>query len=139
VRQYALDKDGYQFFEQLKKNTESLGTIFDPQPSQLHGNIHSLVDSAEVVIGYISATTISQQRIFISRQQLLNRGFIYGLCDTVRVPNKYDSLANHIPPRWPHYAFIDPLTLDTTAYLISDSPCVDCRLRGGINVKPAFW
>jgi hypothetical protein len=28
VRQYGLDKDGYSFLEQMKKNTESLGTIF---------------------------------------------------------------------------------------------------------------
>jgi hypothetical protein len=140
VRQYALDKEGFQFMEQMKKNTEALGTIFDPQPSLLKGNIRSLSDPNELVLGYVMATTMQQQRIFVSRQQLANRGFnVYAMCDTVRVKNIYDSLASHIPPRWPHYAFFEGLSLIPVAYLISDAPCIDCRLRGGINVKPSFW
>ena len=140
VRQYALDKDGYQFMEQMKKNTEALGTIFDPQPSLLKGNVHSLSDPNETVIGYVSANTVQQERIFISRQQLANRGFsVYEMCDTVRVPNNYDSLANHIPPRWPHYGIFVGFSMVPTHYLISDARCVDCRLRGGLNVKPSFW
>jgi hypothetical protein len=138
LRQYALDKEGYQFMEQMKKNTEALGTIFDPQPSRLKGNIHSLSDPTEIVIGYIPATTVREERIFITRQQLLNRGFnIVSRCTEQRVPNNYDSLSLHIPPRWPHTAvFLGPAIV---AYMVSDASCVDCRLRGGINVKPSFW
>ena len=140
VKQYALDKDGYNFLEQMKKNTESLGTIFDPQPSLLKGNLRSVSDPNETVIGYVGATTVQQQRIFISRQQLANRGFSFqGMCDTIRVANKYDSLAKHIPPRWPHFAFFVDTLPDPTHYLVSDAYCVDCRLRSGINVKPSFW
>src|SRR6186997_819015 len=83
VRQYALDKDGYEFLEQMKKNTESLGTIFDPQPSVIKGNIHSLSDPDEMVIGYINATTAQDKRIFISGAQLVKRGFnIYNFCSS---------------------------------------------------------
>lgn len=138
LRQYALDKEGYQFMEQMRKNTEALGTIFDPQPSLLKGNIHSLSDPNEIVIGYVMATTVQQQRIFISQQQLVKRGFsIYEECVEQRVPNNYDSLASHIPPRWPHTAIMEAVSL--VAYMVSDARCVDCRLRGGINVTPSFW
>ena len=140
VRQYALDKEGYQFMEQMRKNTEALGTIFDPQPSLLKGNIHSVSDPNELVIGYVMATSMQQERIFIAKHQLANKGFnVYEMCDTVRVRNIYDSLASHIPPRWPHYAFFEGFSITPTSYLISDAPCIDCRLRGGINVKPSFW
>jgi hypothetical protein len=138
VRQYALDKEEYQFMEQMKKNTEALGTIFDPQPSQLKGNVHSLSDPNEVVIGYINATTVQQSRIFISSTQLHARGFsIYAECLQDTVKNRNDSLALHIPPRWPHTAIFDGPSI--VAYLVSDARCVDCRLRGGSNVKPSFW
>ena len=138
VRQYALDKEGYQFLEQMKKNTESLGTIFDPQPSAIKGNIHSLSDPNEVVIGYINATTISEQRIFISESQLVNRGFsIYRLCQSFEVPNNPDSLKIFIPPHWPYDAVYFGLVI--IAYNVSKSDCVDCRERGGINIKPSFW
>jgi hypothetical protein len=139
LRQYALDKEGYQFMEQMKKNTEALGTIFDPQPSLLKGNIHSSSDPNEIVIGYIPATTVEQTRIFISASQLVNRGFsIYSECPAIRVPNKNDSLrAALVPPAWPHNAIFEGPSI--IAYDVSESRCVDCRLRGGINVRPSFW
>src|SRR5690606_35363898 len=38
VKQYAIDKKAYEFYSLMKKNTESLGSIFDPQPSEIRGN-----------------------------------------------------------------------------------------------------
>jgi hypothetical protein len=125
--------------EQMKKNTEALGTIFDPQPSALRGNIHSLSDPTETVIGYITTTTMRQQRIFISRRQLVNTGFnIARDCNEQTVRNLYDSLSAVIPPGWPHTAIFGRGPF-IEAYKVSNPICVDCRLRGGINVKPSFW
>ena len=66
VTQYALTKEAYEFWQNLKKNTEQLGTIFDPQPFADYGNMHCLSDPQEPVIGFISACTTQQQRIYIS-------------------------------------------------------------------------
>ncbi|MES2110276.1 MAG: DUF4249 domain-containing protein, partial [Bacteroidota bacterium] len=44
IRQYPLTKGAYDFWVNLKKNTEQLGGIFDAQPSQINGNIHSVTD-----------------------------------------------------------------------------------------------
>ena len=138
LRQYALDKEGYEFMEQMKKNTEGLGTIFDPQPSLLKGNIHSISDPNEIVIGYVNATTVREERIFITDAQLANRGFnIYESCPSYRVPNNNDSLRVFIPPGWPYTAIFEGLAI--VAYEVADSRCIDCRERGGSNVKPSFW
>jgi len=72
VREYALTSAAYLFWQNLKKNTENLGSIFDAQPSQINGNIHNVANSNEPVIGYVSASTISSKRIFITRDQLPN-------------------------------------------------------------------
>jgi hypothetical protein len=138
LRQYAMDKQGYEFMQQMKKNTEALGTLFDPQPSLLKGNIHSVSDPAEIVIGYVNATTAREERIFISSAQLANRGFnIYESCPSLRVPNNNDSLKAVIPTGWPYAAIFEGLTI--IAYEVADSRCIDCRERGGSNVKPSFW
>ena len=140
VRQYALDKDGYEFLEQMKKNTESLGTIFDPQPSVIKGNIHSLSDPDEMVIGYINATTAQDKRIFISGAQLVKRGFnIYNFCSSFEIINNPDSLKAVIPPHWPYEPVVSVFRPPLPVYNLSTSNCVDCRERGGINVKPSFW
>lgn len=137
LKQYALDKEGYQFLEQMKKNTETLGTIFDPQPSSLKGNIRAIADPNEIVVGYINTTTVQQKRIFISNAQLSGKTFsIYQLCSTQDVPNIPDSIRVYVPPSWPYAAIFAPGLI---AYKVSSSYCVDCRQRGGINIKPSFW
>jgi len=145
VKQYALDKNGYQFYEQMKKNTESLGTIFDPQPSALRGNIHCVSNPEEIVIGYVNVTSVEQARIFISEVQLTGRGFeIYQMCESKDVANHKDSLqAASVPTNWPYEAifamgstiFPPPII----AYKVSSANCVDCTTRGGKNIKPSFW
>ena len=70
VKQTPLTQDGFNFWQNMKKNTEQLGSIFDAQPSEISGNIHNINNSAEPVIGFISAGTTSSKRIFISNEVL---------------------------------------------------------------------
>ena len=115
-----------------------MGTIFDPQPSAIKGNIHSLSDPNEMVIGYVGATTVQEERIFISQHQLVKRGFsIHRICQSFDVTNHPDSLRIFIPPAWPYEAIYFGPTI--IAYKVSTSNCVDCRERGGINIRPTFW
>ena len=140
VKQYALDNEGYQFMEQMKKNTESLGTIFDPLPSAVKGNIHSLSNPAEVVIGYVSATTVQQKRIFVADNQLTGKRFNMGnLCVVDTVPNNPRILPNYVQSSWPFNAIFSGIPPSLTAYEFSSMECIDCRKRGGINVRPPFW
>src|SRR3569833_111929 len=65
VKQYALTADAYNYFQQLKKKTEQQGSVFDAQPSELPGNIHCTSNPGEPVIGFISAGTSAQSRMFL--------------------------------------------------------------------------
>ncbi len=40
ISQYGWSEAGYQFLQAMKKNTENTGSVFNPLPSQLIGNIH---------------------------------------------------------------------------------------------------
>jgi len=64
ANQYALTRDRYNYWANLKKTTEQLGTIFDAQPSQLNSNIHCLGNPSEPVLGYLCASSTSKKRIF---------------------------------------------------------------------------
>lgn len=70
VSQIALSKEGYDYWETLKKNTDETGGIFAPQPSEMRGNLESITKPEEPVIGFISASTLTQQRRFISDKEL---------------------------------------------------------------------
>ena len=70
VKQIVLTKDWYEWKQQLQKNTEQLGSIFDAQPSQTGGNIVCTTDTTAKVIGFVGCTSEIEKRIFISRSQI---------------------------------------------------------------------
>lgn len=156
VTQYALTPDAYNFWQNLKKNTEQLGSIFDAEPTQIAGNIHSVSNPTEPVIGYLSVGGTSSQRIFISSQQLpaWRPANPYPECklDTflyVFYPpgsqiayNQVDEYINYAKgalysPEIPVLAIGRPGS-PPIGYTASTEVCTDCTLRG-TNKKPAFW
>jgi hypothetical protein len=140
VTQTALTKEAYAFWENLKKSTETLGSIFDAQPSQLIGNIHNIADAAEPVIGYISAGTVQTKRIYINKHELppsFITKYPYNCSiDTAKTNNDLTArvipLNNGITPLNPVES---PAILP---FLYTDRTCGDCTIRGTVQ-KPAFW
>jgi hypothetical protein len=156
VRQYALTGDAYSFWENLKKNTEQLGSIFDAQPSQINGNIHSLTNPSEPVIGYVSVGSVSSARIFIANQQLpawadspndpscILDSFYYAYTpkgSTAAPVNQVNAFINYkkgaTNPEIPIES-ISPPGSPPIGYTASEPSCVDCTLRG-TNKQPSFW
>ena len=135
VKQYALTKEAYEFLQLMKKNTESLGSIFDPQPSELRGNIHCLTDPNELVIGYLTASSVEEKRIFITRAQA---GGTFKIdCESISILNDPDTIKAWMPAFLPYDAVMSPRGI--SRYLISTQQCVDCRKRGGLLIKPSYW
>ena len=150
VQQYAQTAEEYAYWEKLKKNTEAVGTLFDPLPTQLTGNVHCLSDANELVVGYVGASSMTEKRLFIDRSEFpASAAFLTGyenqcqVPDTVYLPTWYTpirplSLAvgftqEYLPL---HQSFDSRGILE--GYTRSMALCADCRLRG-TNVKPSFW
>ena len=135
VSQYALTADAYNFLTQMQKNTESLGSVFDIQPTELTGNIHALTNPGEPVIGFVSAGTVQQQRIFISEGQLPYWDYTYA-CENPNyvVADNPDSFVFYFA----NGGFI-PLSQVPGGYTANSAYCIDCTFRGGNTQKPSFW
>ncbi|MBO9617425.1 MAG: DUF4249 domain-containing protein [Niabella sp.] len=139
LRQYAMDKAAYEFYDLMKKNTESIGSIFDPMPSELRGNIHCVTNPSETVIGYIAAATVTQKRVFIASppgwnlQQGCSLQFVIKNSDSTKayfgagaiVPINQNKRTDPPPP--------------ADGYDASTAICVDCTARGGSTQKPTYW
>jgi hypothetical protein len=146
LKQYALTKDGYQFWENLRKNTEQLGSIFDAQPTQLTGNIHCTSDPTEPVIGYVSITNTQSKRIFIDNSQLPrdwlpkypydcvvpDSALFYNPRSNLREVQQFIINGGGIP--------ISAITSDggTNGYTYSSESCTVCTIRGQVQ-PPSFW
>lgn len=143
VRQSALSQEAYNFLSLMKSNTESLGSIFDAQPSQLTGNIHNLAHSDEAVIGWVSAGTVQQQRIWIRRSDVPDWGYSYA-CPIKDTLVADDPGSKSIDQFLAHYQFI-PVDrayapgIGFIGWYANYAPCIDCRSQGGVTKKPSFW
>lgn len=141
VKQYALTREEYDYWELLRKNTENIGTLFDPLPSQLTGNVHCLNDPAKLALGFVGVHSQTEKRLFIRRDELPGTWPIistYESClppDTVRL----FELEKRFGPKllYPIYGlYSDAGSL--YAYTASKIECIDCRKRGSA-VRPSFW
>jgi hypothetical protein len=132
LRQYALDKEAYNFYELMRKNTEDIGNIFSPQPSEIRGNIKNVTDGREYVLGYVTASTVEEQRKFI---QIPWHFFMS--CNITRVPDIPDSVKFFFGPGGP----LIPFSYDNPPpyYSGSEPQCVDCTKRSGNLKKPSYW
>jgi hypothetical protein len=139
VKQYPLDAEAYKYWLTVQKNSQSLGGLFDLQPSQIIGNIHNVTNPNVPVFGYISASSVQEQRIFISNKSLPGWKSNIGIsCPVDQVPsNPADPLV------WTYYDTSKQLWYYVSGpppvMKITNKECLDCRYQGGTNVKPPFW
>lgn len=137
VRQYAITQDAYNYWLLFQKTSQGLGTLFDLQPTQLTGNIHCLSNPAEPVIGFLSAGSVQQQRIFVDHTALT--GWVEtssGLnCDTLTIAPH----ANVYEYDYPDTNFAPYYFHGNTALIIARKTCLYCTSLGGTNIKPSFW
>jgi hypothetical protein len=150
VSQYTETAAEFNYNELLRKNTEAIGTVNDPLPTQLTGNVHRTDGTAEPVLGFVGAHTVQQVRLFINPQDLslpTNWQFVtpYDKCEegveyvpgrstpSIFIPRTRVYTA---PSNTPVNYYSDPV--EGPGYIGSTTVCVDCRVRG-TNVKPSYW
>lgn len=134
VNQLAISSKAYDYWQQLKKNTESLGTLFDPQPSQVIGNVYN--EDGEEVLGYFYATTVTQKRLTLALDDLpRSHRYIgdFGLCeeDTVLLAD----LPKFEPKTYNLVVGVYNLFGSLIGFKYSTHDCTDCILQGGTKTK----
>lgn len=137
AEQVALDEKGYEFFNQLKGDTELTGSIFNRQPTELKGNIRCLTNPTEPVIGYVGFTSKRKKRIFISD---IEAAWNYPVsCELpFSILPVSDTLKKYSDRYTPLY--MEPETPTTPQLLfVAGNRCVDCTSRNASNVRPIFW
>ncbi|HCT95243.1 MAG: hypothetical protein A2X19_10055 [Bacteroidetes bacterium GWE2_39_28] len=134
LTQMAITRDAYIYWENIRKNSDDIGGIFAPQPSEIGGNIRCITKPAERVLGYISASKVTKKRIFANASDIK----VYKdpkYCDPVIV-----NAQNPIPLHelWDTGYDIAYYSEMDNESLWAAKKCVDCRLLGS-KVKPWFW
>lgn len=125
VKQYSLSDTAYSYWNQLKKQNEETGGLYETQPAQIRGNISRVNNDNEIVLGFFNVAGLSEKRIFVSE-----RFHFFPLdysCRLMPPPILYLS-----PP--PVY-----LVETEDGLMTAKDECFDCTLMGGTTQKPDFW
>jgi hypothetical protein len=144
VKQHTLTDAEYQYLELMEKNSTQLGSLFDPQPSQLYGNIKNVEDPDEMVVGYVGVYTTEEKRMFILKSELpggpLGNGCLSRLHRVAPIfkINDQDSLNKYLRPNQYYVPYQTWRNNNDVWMQLIQKPCVDCRLFG-TTVKPDFW
>jgi hypothetical protein len=70
VRQYALTEPSYSYFKKIVTINQNQGSLFDPTPGSITGNIKNTQNKDMPVLGYFLVAGVSEKRIFIDRKEV---------------------------------------------------------------------
>ncbi len=138
TRQYGISENKYRYLEKMKKNTEATGSIFDAQPSELVGNVHSTSNPSEIVIGFVDASMVQSKRSFIKNTELKDWNYA-SPCVISEIKNSEDSITKVHNSLLPGTAAKYSPFGGILSYYFATPECVDCRILHGTNVKPSYW
>jgi len=132
VRQYALSKEAFNYWDELRTTSQELGTFFDRQPAILHSNICNIRDEDEVVLGYFSMSGMAEKRVFAQ--------YVEGI-DTRRNP-EYCAVRISGPGYWlsPDEVYACSSVDGMAKCGVVELLCVDCSLlKNSTHIRPDFW
>lgn len=126
VRQYGLTQDAFEYWTSLAKTTEGTGSLFDPLPSQITGNIKCTTDSQELVFGYFSAAVEQKTRVFFTPGL---GAFPYCSSQKVTVADAVNAVGLLL-----NFSGEQP-----DSVFVASASCADCRTQGGVLKRPSYW
>lgn len=88
IGQISLSREAYQFWESYQEQQTRTGSILDPLPAAIKGNVYNAGNADDYALGYFSATSVTHRKVIlvpwditpfllqISAQQFIPPGFI---------------------------------------------------------------
>jgi len=145
VTQYVQSLQGHEFYKSLKELSENESILSETQPGFISGNVFSVSDADEKVIGFFEVSSADSRRIYFNYEdlfpgedlppyiisctlfspELINPAGSSPLLDAVNSGNMY-------------YAPNDDQMESEGPYDLTQPACGNCTVLGN-NVPPDFW
>ncbi len=139
VSQYSMSREAYSYWKSLQDITQNTGSLFDPTPAAVTGNIYNADDQDKPVLGIFQASAVTQQRIFIDRSEIpsyLDVPSGYGFCNFYTTTDSaeivyYEDHSFPLANQW--------VDRGVEYFQFSNSEaCFRCTFSGS-NTRPEFW
>ena len=135
-----LSRDAFDFWENMKTNSDSSGDLFTPNPSETVGNIRCVQDPDIFVLGYINVAQRATKTLVLKQEEHLffKRKETFADAELVGSTMWKDFYERQYLP----YTWYIPNDVSQTYWL--PVKCVDCMKRGDSSkditrTKPYDW
>jgi len=148
VKQYIQSFDAFTYYKTLNKMSGSESFFSQNQPGFISGNIVSVDDSNEKVIGFFEVSSVSYQRLFFNYHdffpdEVLPPYFVscemsapsFNFPDPELIPLINNGYVKYFSENPDYPSFED---LNMGPYLVVPIKCGDCT-KLGTNIMPDFW
>jgi hypothetical protein len=132
VNQFALSEGAYNYWEQLRINSNEQGGLYEKQPLAIKGNMMNVTNPDRDVLGYFYTTSVSNKRYFYHDVEGIELDFRDNCMED---PLGRMGWLEFSPEEYPVYYYFN----EKGSLRIITRDCIDCRVSGGTTVKPDFW
>ena len=132
VKQHSLSGMAYDYFIRMNEQAVESGGLYGTQPATVRGNIYSVNDPEEVVLGFFHAAQVKEQQVFVQNNNYFEFNIPHISCE-------YQPM--YVIYQWPR--------IDFPVYIYSEGPfkpswtalpeCFNCLLQGGDTIRPLNW
>ncbi len=131
VTLYTIGEDAYYYFSNQRRNTDEIGDIFAPIPSEMTGNITCTTSPDTQVIGFVDVARRTDKEIYLHRD---NSHYIpfYRPCYTMDDAQSLDLGLTD-------FDFYPVLVPKAGPGQYTTRDCIDCRVNGGSKLRPQWW
>jgi hypothetical protein len=136
VRQFSLSEEAFRYWDELGKNLQSKGNLFDTQPAITPSNICNVEDENERIIGYFSISGITEKRIMVEDVPDLPLVPDPNFCAPGGLPFSFARLSRAFLPY-----YMGSLNVNGSEAMGGiPKKCIDCReYEGSSHIRPDYW
>lgn len=143
AKQYNISENAYAFLSSLQEQNNIENALYTSQPFQILGNIYNINDPEEPVLGYfLTAGVSSSQPIMLTSPIGYITPVNWNNCDDelteLNTAHVIERVLNMSPSNWPVIIATNPDSEDPEPIIV-EPECVDCRVKGGIPIRPDYW
>lgn len=148
VSQYIQSSQAHNYYTILRDLSSSESLLSQSQPGFLEGNVFSLNDDSEKVVGFFEVSSVDSKRIYFNYQDIFPgeplppyvsncNPFAPEDCNPLAGTSAIaDALSDSQGAKY--YGENDNPVFPEGPYILVEAPCGDCRVLGN-NVPPDFW
>lgn len=103
VEQYGITQANYQFWKLYQQQNARTGSIFDPLPAPITGNLINSSDPTDLARGYFAVTSVTRKRYrndALASNSVAVYGFVSGQIAQGDCRATYGPVPTTLPPGW---------------------------------------